>query len=114
MDERRRQRLEHDILQSLQDILLRDVSDERLVGVHFTRIKLSRDGSHATVFFETTVDEQGRQEILSAMESAGGYLRSQLSTRIRMRSTPALSFVHDQSGEKGDRTLKLIRELDGD
>lgn len=114
MDERRRKRLSADMLQVLEDVLSREVSDERLQRVHCTRIKLSRDGSHATVFFEVTGTDEQRTDSVQAMESAKGFLRSRIASGIRMRGTPVLSLVLDESGEKGDRTLGLIRELESD
>lgn len=114
MDERRRQRLSGDILQVLQDVISREVSDERLQRVHCTRIKLSRDGSHATLFYEVTGTEEQRLESSEAMDSARGFLRSRIASGIRMRAAPALSLVLDRSGEEGDRTLEVIRELEDD
>lgn len=114
MDERRRQRLSTDIQQVLEEVLARDVSDKRLRYVHLTRVKLSRDASHATLFYETTGSEEQREEAVEAMESASGFLRSRIASKVNMRSAPALSLVHDTSGEKGDRILGIIRELEED
>ena len=114
MDERRRSRLEVDIRQIVGETLSRSVSDERLRNVSITRVKLSRDGSHATLFYEITGTDTERQDALEAMESARGFLRSQLASRIRMRTVPALSLVKDESGENGDMILSIMRELSND
>ena len=114
MDERRRERLAVDIRETVGEILLRDVSDERLHNVSITRVKLSRDASHATLFFETTGTEEEQLQSSEAIESAKGYIRSQLASRIRMRTVPVLSLVKDDSGEKGDRILGIMRDLDND
>lgn len=115
MEERRRQRLEVDIREDVGEILSRDISDERLKNLSVTRVKLSRDGSNATLFFEISgAKEEQQQEAFKAMESAKGYLRSKLASMIQMRTVPILSFVKDDSGEKGDRVLNIMRELDTD
>jgi ribosome-binding factor A len=114
MNERRRQRLEVDIREDVGEILSRDISDERLKNLSITRVKLSRDGSNATLFFGITGTEEERQDAFEAMESAKGYLRSKLASMIRMRTVPILSFVKDDSGEKGDKVLNIMRELDTD
>ncbi len=103
-----------DIRQIIGEILSRSVSDERLRNVHITRVKLSRDGSHATLFFEAMGTETEKQDANEAMESAKGYLRSQLASRIRLRTVPVLSLVKDESGEKGDSILNIMRELSND
>ena len=114
MDDRRRARLEVDIRQIVGETLSRSVSDERLRNVSITRVKLSRDGSHATLFYEAAGTETERQDAFEAMKSARGYLRSQLASRIKMRTVPAISLVKDESGEKGDRILNIMRELSND
>ncbi|MCD4701089.1 MAG: 30S ribosome-binding factor RbfA [Candidatus Aegiribacteria sp.] len=114
MDDRRIARLEVDIRQILEETLIRNVSDERLLNVTITRAKLSRDGSHATLFYEMTGTDTERQDASEAIESAKGFLRSQLASRIKMRSVPALSLVKDESGEKGDRILNIMRKLSDD
>ncbi|MCD4775796.1 MAG: 30S ribosome-binding factor RbfA [Candidatus Aegiribacteria sp.] len=114
MEERRRQRLEVDIREDVGEILSRDISDERLKNLSVTRVKLSRDGSNATLFFEISGAEEEQQEAFEAMESAKGYLRSKLASMIQMRTVPILSFVKDDSGKKGDRVLNIMRELDTD
>ena len=114
MNDRRRQRLEVDIREDIGEILSRDVSDERLKNMSITRVKLSRDGSNATLFFEITGTEEEQQDAFKAMESAKGYLRSKLAFGIKMRTVPILSFVKDESGKKGDTVLNIMRELDND
>ena len=114
MDERRRSRLSGDIRQMVGEILSKDVSDERLCNVSVTRVKLSRDGSHATLFYEVSGTDEEKHHACDAMELAKGFLRSQLASRIRMRTVPVLSLVHDESLEKGDRILNIMRKLSSD
>ena len=114
MDERRRHRISSDIQMALDEILTREVSDRRLSLVRITRVKLARDGSHATVFYEVTGTEDERLETQQAMNSARGFLRSRLASHVRIRTVPVLSLVLDRSGEEGDKTLNLMRELRSD
>ena len=114
MDERRRSRLEADIRQIVGETLSRSVSDKRLRNVSISRVKLSRDGSHASLFYETAGTETEKQDAFEAMKSAKGFLRSQLASRIRMRTVPVLSLVKDESGEEGDKILNIMRELSND
>lgn len=114
MNERKISRLSGDIRRILEETIIRDVSDDRLQNILITRVKLARDGSHATVFFETTGSETDSEEACTAMKSAAGFLRSKLADAIRMRTVPVLSFVHDSSGKDGDKVLGIMKELDND
>ena len=114
MDERRRSRLSGNIAQALMEIIARDTSDPRLACILFTRVKLSRDGSHATVFFETSGTDEQREAAVEAVGSASAWLRRNLASMLSLRTVPVLSFIHDLSGEKGDRVLGIMRELGDD
>ncbi|MCD4848304.1 MAG: 30S ribosome-binding factor RbfA [Candidatus Aegiribacteria sp.] len=114
MNERKIRRLSGDIRRILEETIIRDVSDDRLQNILITRVKLARDGSHATVFFETTGSENDSEDACKAMKSAAGFLRSRLADGIRMRTVPVLSFVHDSSGKDGDKVLGIMKELDND
>jgi ribosome-binding factor A len=114
MDERRRSRVSGDIRQALMEVIARDTSDPRLRGVLVTRVKVSRDGSHASVFYETSGTEEEREAAVEAVASAVSYLRRNMASMLSLRTVPALSFVHDLSGEQGDRVLGIMRELGDD
>ncbi len=111
MDERRRKRISGDIREALSELLTRSTSDPRLEQVSISRVKISRDGSHASVFFETSGTEEQRKEACLAVDSASGYIRRSLASMIHLRTVPVLSFVHDVSGEQGDRIINLIEDL---
>lgn len=114
MNERKIRRLSGDIRRILEETIIRDVSDDRLQNILITRVKLARDGSHATVFFETTGSENDSEEACTAMKSAAGFLRSKLADGIKMRTVPVLSFVHDSSGKDGDKVLGIMKKMDND
>jgi ribosome-binding factor A len=114
MDDRRRSRVSGDIRQALMEVISRDTSDPRLGSILVTRVKVSRDGSHATVFYETAGTGEEREAAVAAVDSATSYLRRNMAPMLSLRTVPALSFVHDLSGEQGDRVLGIMRELDDD
>ncbi|MBD3370856.1 30S ribosome-binding factor RbfA [Candidatus Fermentibacteria bacterium] len=114
MDHRRIARIREIIHREIASILEREISDPRLGFVTVTRVKLSSDCSHATIFFSTMGTDEERAETMEAVDSSHGYIRSLLADRIRLKTVPALSFVHDTSIEDGNRVLRLIRELNED
>jgi len=93
------------------EIVSRETSDPRLGRIIVTRVKVSRDGSHASVFYETSGTDEQQSEAVEAVESAAAFLRRGLASMLSLRTVPALSFVHDESGEEGDRVLGIMRGL---
>jgi len=46
-----------------------------------------------------------------ALEHAGGFLRSEVSRRIKLFTVPQLHFVYDQSIERGMHMTQLINQV---
>ena len=95
------------IQRELSDLLRRDVRDPHVGMVTLTSVDVAPDLSHAKVYF-TLLDKQKQAETTKALQRAAGFLRSQLSRRMNMYTTPALRFVYDESVERGDRLSRLI------
>ncbi len=112
MDERRRAHLAEEIRAVLSEVIVKRASDPRLQLITITKVKLSRDASHATVFYSTTGSEEDRTASTVAVKRAYGFLRKAIASGIRMRIVPELSFVHDNTVEEGDRVIDIINGLD--
>jgi ribosome-binding factor A len=95
------------IQRELADLLRREVRDPHVGMVTLTSVDVAPDLSHAKVFF-TLLEKEKQAETAKALQRAAGFLRSQLSHRMNMYSTPALRFVYDESVERGDRLSRLI------
>jgi ribosome-binding factor A len=95
------------IQRELSDLLRREVRDPRVGMVTLTSVDVSPDLSHAKVFF-TTLKKEHLEETTKGLQRASSFLRSQLSKRMSMYTTPELRFVYDESVERGDRLSQLI------
>jgi len=95
------------IQRELSDLLRREVRDPHVGMVTLTSVDVAPDLSHAKVFF-TLLDREKQEQTTKALQRASGFLRSQLSHRMNMFSTPALRFLYDESVERGDRLSRLI------
>ena len=51
-------------------------------------------------------------DVIRGLKSAAGYLRRELGHTLSLRATPELTFVRDDSMEKGAHILKIIEGLD--
>jgi ribosome-binding factor A len=99
----------------LAEALLRDVSDSRLQQVSFTAVALSRDLQHARVYWvvlDPSKDtERTRKSIRRALDTAAGFFRGTLSRELDLRYTPALTFVWDESIDRGRRMDALLADI---
>lgn len=101
----RSQRVAEQIQRELADLLQFEVKDPRVSRVTVTEVEVSGDLAHAKVFYSST---ENVPELQKGLEKAAGFLRSQLSQRMLMRTVPQLHFVYDASIERGMRLSRLI------
>ena len=107
MSKGRPQKVADLIQRELSDLLRREVRDPRVGMVTLTSVDVSPDLSHAKVFF-TILEKDKKDETTKGLQRAASFLRSQLSHRMSMYTTPELRFVYDESVERGDRLSQLI------
>lgn len=101
----RHQRVSEQIQRELADLLQFEVKDPRVSRVTVTEVEVTGDLAHAKVFYSST---ESSPELQQGLEKAAGFLRSQLSQRMLMRTVPQLHFVYDASIERGMQLSKLI------
>lgn len=112
----RSQRMAEQIRRELAELVRDEIKDPRISWVSFTAVKVTRDISHAVVYF-TVLNDEDRKPVLDVLSNAAGFLRHQLSARIRSRIVPSLRFVYDESIERGTAMESLIaraRSADAD
>lgn len=109
-DSSRARRVAEQIQRELAELIQLEVKDPRVGMITITGVEVTSDYSHAKVFFSLLGDQVRLQQALVGLNSAAGYLRSQVAQRMKLRIMPALHFVHDPSIEEGMRLDKLISD----
>jgi ribosome-binding factor A len=105
----RARRVAEQIQRELADLIRFEVKDPRVgLMVTLTDVEVTQDMSHAKVFFTVMGDAAQIAEIQRALQHAAGFLRSQLSQRMKLRTMPLLHFHYDESVERGMRLDSLI------
>ena len=103
-------RIADQIQRSLAEVIRLELRDPRVGLVTITGVELSRDQSHAKVFFTVLGDEFAPGHALEGLQRAAGFLRSALSQQLTTRKVPDLHFAYDESVERGVRLSRLIDE----
>jgi ribosome-binding factor A len=98
----------------LSDAISKDLQDPRVGFVTVTAVKTSSDLRHARVYVSVLGDDEARAASLDGLQSAHGYLQARVSSALRLRHTPTLTFGYDDSVDRGMRINQLIHEeIDG-
>ena len=106
----RSERVGEQIMRELAQLLRTGLKDPRAGNITVNEVAVSRDYSHATVYY-TVLDGDTRADTAAALEHAKGFLRSELSKRITVFRTPELHFVYDESLERGMSLSQLIEQV---
>ncbi len=92
-------------------MMLKEISDPRLRQVFVTDVRVDRELAFADVYVSAVEGSSRSAEILQGMESAGGFLRRELSARIELRTFPRLRFHWDPTPENADHIEKLLAQI---
>jgi ribosome-binding factor A len=106
----RNDRVADAVQRELADLLRQEINDPRLAMINITGVDVSRDLAVAKVFinFIQQIDEDERRKLLVILAKAKGFIRLHLTRRLRLRMTPQLTFIYDDSGDRGRRLSTLI------
>ena len=102
------------IKEEISLIFLHKIRDPRLGLVTITKVKVTPDLSGAKVFV-SIYDKEKRAESLEKINEISGLIRSELAKRVRLRQTPELNFIIDDTldyVEKMENIFKKIHEND--
>ena len=100
------------IRHEISELLERQVKDPRLGNfVAVTEVSTSPDLKYAKIFVSSICSEEEKKDTLSALTGASGFLRNELTRRLRLRRIPELSFQWDDSIERGSHLLELIDKV---
>jgi len=79
-----------------------------------SRVEVSRDFSWADVYVSTFKPEGNLARGVKGLQSAAGFIQSQLAAEMKIRQTPRLRFHEDASIREGFDMVKKIEDLAGD
>ena len=102
------ERAASDIQKELGNIMLFEAKDKDFKNVVITDVDVSNDLSYAKVYF-TTIDD--REKVLKDLNNASGFFRSLLADRLKIRHTPELKFIFDESIEYAQNIENIIKGI---
>ena len=96
----------------VSELLRREVKDARLLGVHLTRVELSRDLATATLYWRPTPGEATEDAAAEALERAARFLRGRVGKTLRLKRVPEMIFeLDDLPTAEGGRIEMLLLGL---
>jgi ribosome-binding factor A len=107
----RMRRVDEAIRQVLGEAMAGEVKDPRVGFVTVTEVRTSGDLRHARVYVSVLGDPAQRQASLEGLRSAHGFLQARVAGELRLKRTPTLAFIYDDTTDRAMRVDALIDEI---
>jgi len=107
----RLQRIADRIRQELSEMLIRELNDPRLKLIYVTDVKIDKELAYADIYVSAIEGVSRSKDVLAGLESASGFIRRTLASRVELRAFPRIRFHWDVTPENADHIEKLLAEL---
>ena len=107
----RKDRIQESVKVAVSEVLA-SLRDPRLGFVTITDVDLSNDMSYAKIYVSILGGDDEKKQTMEALSSAKGFVRTSLGQKVKLRIVPNISFVYDDSIERGSHLMKLFAELE--
>lgn len=108
----RNERVRKTLMKEIADILQKEIRDSRISGVvSILDVEVSHDNSYAKVYYSVFGNEEQKEKTIDAMTQNTPKIRHEIGKRIRLRLTPELRFIYDDSIERGSKVSEIIDKI---
>jgi ribosome-binding factor A len=101
-------RVDEAVREVLSDAISLKVKDPRIGFVTVTAVETAPDLRRARVYVSVLGNEGERKRSMQGLRSAHGILQRAVAGELRLKHTPTLEFVYDDTSERGMRIAELI------
>ncbi len=110
----RKDRVSEDIKREIAAIM-RELKDPRIQGLlTVVNVEVSSDASFAKVYISAMEGIETAALAVKGLTAATGYIRREVGKRLRLRKTPELKFVADDSIERGMKIAGMLGNMKED
>jgi ribosome-binding factor A len=104
----RMRRVDEALREVLSDAVAQDLKDPRVGFVTVTAVETSPDLRHARVYVSLLGDDAERAASLAGLRSAHGVLQRRVAGELRLKRTPQLDLVEDDTARRAARVDRLL------
>ncbi len=110
MSAERMRRVDEAMREVLSDAITLSLKDPRIGFVTVTAVETSPDLRRAKVFVSVLQQEKERKLTMQGLVSARAFLQKHVARELRLKNTPTLDFVYDDTAERAQRVERLLGE----
>lgn len=112
MNNKRINRISEEVRRVVSELLFNGLKDPRINPMaSVTSVEVTRDLSFANIYISVLGDELEKENTLLGLESAKGFIRKEIGSRIDLRHVPEPKFHLDESIENAIHMAELIHKV---
>lgn len=112
MNIKRVNRISEETRKIVSELLTIGLKDPRISPMtSVTKVDITRDLGFANIYVSVLGEKEEKEETLTGLESAKGFIRKEIASKIDLRYVPELKFHLDESIEQGIYMSKLIEKV---
>src|SRR3954454_7343427 len=108
----RMRRVNEAVREVLSGAITSELKDPRVGFVTVTAVETSPDLRHARVFVSVLGNPGERRRTMQALDNAHGFLQRRVGSELRIKNTPQIQFIYDDTAERGMRISELLDSED--
>ena len=106
----RMRRVDEAMREVLSGAITSEIKDPRVGFVTVTAVETAPDLRRARVFVSVLGESPVRKRSMQGLQSAHGVLQRAVARELRLKHTPTLAFVYDDTAERAARVERLLGE----
>lgn len=112
MNDKRLNRISGEVKKVVSELLANGIKDPRIKPMTtVNRVEVTRDLSFAKIYISVLGTKEEKESSIKGLESAKGFIRSEIGSRIDLRNAPEPLFYLDESIEQAIHMSKLIEQI---
>lgn len=112
MNNKRINRISEEVKKALSEILYNGLKDPRVTSMTtITDVKVTKDLSYANIYISVLGDEKEKKDSIKGLESAKGFIRSEIGRKVDLRHVPEPVFHLDETLEHASHISELIKKV---
>lgn len=115
MNNKRINRISEEVRKVVSELLYNGIKDPRISPMTtVTRVEVTRDLSFAKIYVSVLGNKEEKADTIEGLNSAKGFIRKEIGSRIDLRYSPEPIFHLDESIEQAIYMSQLIKEVNKD
>jgi len=111
MSQRRLEKINELLRETIAGLLLIKSKDIRLKAVNITGVKVTADLKKALVHYSVLGGEEEKETARKALEKASGFVRAAVGEALRLKYSPEIRFEFDRNLEYAQHMNELFNQL---